>query len=402
MIRFLIILALTKTCLGCPRGQTQSQKPDGSCEDCDRGCIFCEYREGSKICTLCNYGFFLDATMRCVDCVENCTKCIGLKMEHCFETLPGFFYDSPNKKIESCKVESCHGCSGVGTCYECDSGFILGKDPVSGAKKCFACEENCQKCSRKTDEITNVGFNSCEVCRHGFALVEGICKPCPLNCSRCKGETLICSTCEPGFAMNKALNQCTKVIENCYTSGEDGRCTICQEGYFLEENRCISCHEKVKNCSQCSQDLANFRCFGCRKGFFVTTKGDCKPCEADCERCDSVGCISCKEQHFVDKSDFQCKICTLPNCFICENNEKCSSCLLGFYVDPISRKCVDCPETCLYCKSKDDCRSCAIDHIPLSYYSQESDSYKLQCFKQCPETFQGKKVSYSSELNVCE
>lgn len=388
--------------LCCPPGQYKPKGSDDVCKTCPRGCATCELRQEDVICHTCLPGFFLQEFLQCEKCVDHCKKCIGITVDKCFEIEKGFFFDQGKKQILECGVEHCAACYEQGKCAACELGFVLDVDLFeNNKKKCFSCNEHCQKCSHKPDQFKNAEFVSCDVCVEGFALSENICRKCPENCTKCAGAGLTCSTCNVGFMLQSGQNKCIHAAANCYMAGEDGSCLICEEGFFLKKGECMSCGEKTKNCVQCGTDETDSKCHGCRPAFYVTTEGKCEKCQADCDRCNSQGCTGCKEEHYYDAEKKECRKCGVPFCFVCESEKRCDLCLLGFYVDQETKGCTKCPESCLFCQSKDNCLQCSVSFIPLTFYSPEVDAFKTQCFQECPPTFEGRAVIFDAQKKRC-
>lgn len=86
-------------------------------------------------------------------------------------------------------------------------------------------------------------------CKVGFALENAVCVACEdANCLECK-TTDMCSTCSPGYLLNK-LGQCVSCnpdddkscLECEFEKSEiSTNCVNCDKGYRLEFGQCVKC-----------------------------------------------------------------------------------------------------------------------------------------------------------------
>lgn len=148
---------------------------------------------------------------------------------------------------------------------------------VLGDRKfvCKSCNiENCEVCYNERDQLKKNTFLTCRICKKGYALVDGKCRPCPLNCEYCKPQTSECVHCAEGFEFQADTNQCQAIaVENCSVMDGDA-CTICDNWFYLDEelNQCKPCKKEIDNCSHCRDFNGEVRCQFCQRGYYLNTR----------------------------------------------------------------------------------------------------------------------------------
>ena len=171
----------------------------------------------------------------------------------------GFFYPIDDQdNLHKCSLENCKECYGSifnNTCMKCfpnstelytNDNIVFQCEPKSSTTKCVeGPNANCSKCNEKQDE--------CLSCNSGFFLPDNLltklkCIECPIkNCKQCSGSTFnpSCLSCE-----NFAIPDSEKDTKNCKvqkgdgpfcktTDATDSECTSCNEGYNLENGKCV-------------------------------------------------------------------------------------------------------------------------------------------------------------------
>lgn len=150
--------------------------------------------------------------------------------------------------------------------------------------------------------------------------------------------------------------------DNCKYCDDEGYCTECYSGYYVDNNwECRSCSKDFGTCcSKCSYQK------GCTDttssyGQYIYQASDyyyyCDYCIEGCEKChDGLYCEKCKQQYWID-TNYQCKKC-LGGCKECHGPDYCDSCLDGYFHDT-DYKCYKCAEGCKICASRTECLSCS-------------------------------------------
>ena len=150
-------------------------------------------------------------------------------------------------------------------------GIVLGNRKF----KCKNCDvENCEICNTQRDQLKKNTFVTCRICKKGFTLVDGKCRPCPLNCEFCKEQTSECVHCAEGFEFVTESNTCQAIpVKNCSVM-EGDTCSICDNWFYLESssNKCKPCKKEVENCSHCLEFQGQVRCQFCERGYFLKTE----------------------------------------------------------------------------------------------------------------------------------
>lgn len=145
-------------------------------------------------------------------------------------------------------------------------------------------------------------------------------------------------------------------VDNCKECKEDNSnaCTICNDGYWLDNKKCTQC---PNNCLTCT---SNQTCNSCNKNFNLTN-GSCI--------CNLTGCVSCsteKGKCLTCDTNYQlidgvCK-CSEPNCKICSKNDKCLECDNNFLLNEDNHSCYCKEPNCAQCSSTKKCTQCKINH----------------------------------------
>ena len=217
---------------------------------------------------------------------------------------------------KSCPVNS----KGKHSCVECNN--MYGLDKSRDPTPCVACNESygCHFCKTNT---------KCDLCiRRSLGPKpngDGSCGPCADNCI------------------------------DCGKSGA-GKCNLCKEGHYLDNELCSSC---LANCRKCS---GSTDCVMCNRGFYksnLLSSTTCSACIANCDLCyDSTTCDRCFPGYYA-KSDKQCVSCG-ENCADCnQKTGKCEKCKNGKISEDGSCQC---PENCRSCTKIgwgkcDDCQT---------------------------------------------
>jgi hypothetical protein len=102
---------------------------------------------------------------------------------------------------------------------------------------------NCTICSQSS--CASCTSDVCQSCMIGYYLFNNTCVPCPTSCISCQSSR-VCDTCRPGFYRYRPLDlQGSTPCQPCNSPCKTCRwgpslCTSCQEGFLLENSRCIN------------------------------------------------------------------------------------------------------------------------------------------------------------------
>jgi cysteine-rich repeat protein len=163
----------------------------------------------------------------------------------------------------------------------------------------------------------------CSLCVDGYYLNNFQCKPCSLSCFKCSGTASFCTSCPSG--LHFYLNNC---VENC------------PNNFYVDvTNTCISCS---LNCNTCASATV---CLRCENGFFLSG-GLCVACQASCSKCitSASNCLECSSVLLLAQSG---------SCV--------ASCSPGYYL--ADRTCLTCPTGCALCTSPIICTSCSPGYL---------------------------------------
>jgi hypothetical protein len=114
------------------------------------------------------------------------------------------------------------------------------------------------------------------------------------------------------------------------TYGFDESQTVCLP---CSRSHCIECGSIYSSCSQCE------------RGFHPDERARCIPCDSRgiCQECDRYGsCTMCLAGYRVRLGT--CDICEAAGegCLTCADDNKCSACATGYYMDQFDRQCRRC------------------------------------------------------------
>jgi hypothetical protein len=360
----------------------------------------CSKSDQEGKCTKCSKGFYLSSLDNKCSKVENCSKvndnfeceeCKGYSVLNKTKCIQVDDWDI--SKFLNCKNMDKNGVD----CNECKQGYFLNqKNNFCVLNKYMKNFKNCAKSDSSGD--------FCEVCEDGFYLGTDD-KKCTSTFGCAVSKDDICVKCKYSFCLNSE-NKCipnsfyreNSVFYKCLqTKNADTQCSLCENGYFLENGRCfdtLNCKERPNgNCAKCKNDycLNNIygcininipncercdsndihKCTGCAEGYYLNEKKNiCEKCKAGCATCtNATNCGSCEIGYFMKKAetskgknDAECQSC-LYGCKQCYDGKSCVSCKEGYYVVKGNKKeenlvCQKCSEGCLECNGDTHCLKC--------------------------------------------
>ncbi|KAH0576070.1 Cysteine-rich membrane protein 2 [Spironucleus salmonicida] len=270
--------------------------------------------------------------VNCATCAPNadkCKSCVGnfdpKATTPCTDCLDGFFKsDVSGKSTCTACSDKCTNCTSAVTCTACQDGFSV------DGNKCVTCEDaNCNICSANKNVCTkcNTGYltvdGKCELkCYQGQSVCAAnqicltTCKTCSENCMTCEVTVTSCTSCAPGFTLDRSsCAACSAGCADC--TGNKNVCNLCKDGYFGISGVCQSCQNNSTAQCECS-GAAN--CATCNNA----KSGTCGTCIAGYKMSASNTCAECADGYLmVDRVCTKCE----KSCKICyESIEKCSIC----------------------------------------------------------------------------
>uniref|UniRef100_A0A3B3BUC8 SPC3 n=1 Tax=Oryzias melastigma TaxID=30732 RepID=A0A3B3BUC8_ORYME len=337
--------------------------PECSEDGCDgpgpQQCVTClhfflKFKNNTRLCVSeCPAGFWGDRR-RCKRCFSFCQSCTGSRSDQCTSCQPGYHL---TEETSTCSA-SC------GDNYYLDHGSAVTHLCVPHAL-CALCSLQGNRCQPS--------------CAPGFYhdTQEGTCKPCHTACATCAGKcqsagSEACSLCAEGFFTEewRCVSSCSPGFYSTEPSPEnaDGQ-RICRRC----DASCLTCAGPSRgNCSSCSRghSLQDGVCVintACADGEYPDSEGLCHPCDSTCLKCTgrrSQDCISCAPSRVLDEG----------RCL--------EACAKGKY--PSGGRCHLCDHTCAACvdAGPSNCTSCDTDKFGMERYLHEG-----LCVETCPEAF---------------
>ena len=202
----------------CTEGD-QRLNAEGECVDCFiDGCVLCKDH------------------YQCSECQERLTLVDGLCTCPAEGERP-----NPQGECETCNVEGCSSCA-VGDpdtcvkCFDCSASLIDGKCQCNYEGAIW---NDLGFCSTAEEEALEVAQQKVRA---------GVQRESKVSSSSCP------SNCEEG--------ECSQ-----------GHCRECEQGYYLQDNKCLKCDITCSHCAQAD------RCTACKGGFSLTPKATCEQCK---------------------------------------------------------------------------------------------------------------------------
>lgn len=249
------------TCVDTCSSGHHGNASSGACEPCSARCRECEDGPSDDVCVVCADGLLLHNT----ECVGRCPSGTfslanapsAASQNVCVDHCPRGFFESAGN-CSSCLLE-CASCSvSSDNCTSCPTGKVLMTSSSSAnnrssspcARKCpdgyFPdARRICRRCSNADCVNCYLGGALCSDCKHPYVLQAGICVT---SCGA--GYFLASGACRPscpkgfyGDFATAVCRPCQPFCSGCYSAQ---RCSVCQNGYFLKDGRCVG---------DCGQDM---------------------------------------------------------------------------------------------------------------------------------------------------
>mgnify|MGYP002624060022 CR=1 FL=1 len=209
---------------------------------------------------------------------------------NCYKECPNGTTSSTNDQFLCIKNECVYSNIDKTECFEnLPEGYYINNKEEKIIDKCH---EKCKTCEQKGDETNN----NCKTCKNGYIFEEGNCVKCKYNsyiddngnnvctcssnikCKECSEESLAegkCISCnnEGGYYADY-LEAIFSEFYNCYQN---------ITGYYLDDNKFVSCFIACRTCSKGGDDV-NHNCDECLSVYtFLNEKDKNGNCYLKCE-----------------------------------------------------------------------------------------------------------------------
>ena len=329
-------------CTSCPDGFYLTNHQCHRCSDINCKCT------SAFNCNACLPGYYGTSNGCVSQCPGNCASCkSSVECDKCIDGKYGQTCDTDC--ITTCQDGTCDKESG--TCLEqCASNTYLDSD--SGV--CKACPNRCLSCVNSTYcTACKQYYHWSPVCQYDCAGCYGSCNRtdgcsagcsdpsyyntynsfkagfecihCVNKCKTCDNETH-CTLCEDNFWGRQCRYSCSYCSNNCdkvFGCGMD-----CELGYYPERidtgYECKRCSQKCKECNDSTT------CTICEDGYFVDDNKYCTNCPTNCkggkcERTNGTCTDGCDRGHTGQRCDEVCpEHCTECDQFNPFSDERCS------------------------------------------------------------------------------
>ena len=211
---------------------------------------------------------------------------------------------------------------------------------------CLPCNATCALCDSLTTCTAcqphfNLTDGKCDVCDNGYFRMGDSCLPCNATCALCDSLTT-CTACQPHFNLT------------------DGKCDVCDNGYFRTNDSCVQCKatctlcSSLEVCTSCKENfiLQNGLCEVCQSGYY-RSQDSCLKCSEPCTECSQSAtyCTACISPFLANNGE--CNGCSAGFFLSNSSGNYClSTCPEGFELNQTSSKCVSLPNNTLAIKAE--------------------------------------------------
>ncbi|KAL4496573.1 hypothetical protein ABPG72_015934 [Tetrahymena utriculariae] len=437
-------------------------------------CTFCQYQlkndTYTQVCLNCQLGYYLDQKGDCQSCKSGCEQCkLGFLSE---QGVKQYYYEVSEELRKSLNTKDL-----IPICLVCSPQYIYSYDLTSCdscGSQCASCQYANKNSYFNIGQTNNVQltqnqyktlgiFKQCNVCLQSSDVIQanGInCGPMIQECAvhslmnKATGlvnliydlsyyeggstinYSLICLACKNQFILSNDKQSCQQNFNikdiNCLQFDTDNiSCKLCKK-YALDLTNKVcnvkfKCSQAVSGCDKClyqnyldelSLKIKLFTCLQCQQSNYMTTLLGCFQCLDGCSSCYEMGYDSQQKRFNLTAhilyENFQYDIDTRLNYkTILKVQTFCSSCLDGYYFDPIQKICIKFPcgqlcNKCIFQLNRFICIDCnqtailqSIQSIQLFignfFYGQNYISQQLQI-----STFTGDQKSCQACPFLCE
>ena len=309
-----------------------------------------------------------------------------------------------NKAYKICAYKGSTGCI-----ESCSNGYLLDVDGNKCGTSCPSGKFTFKPsgvCINECDSTYYVkSGTTCGLCRdmneqNPYKLIGGTecLSNIPENATLFNSNLYLLK-CDNGFKVED--NKCVKDL-NCFelckdcseesTNEEDQKCITCIDNFVIDDNHNCRCkagfEKKGITCNKCNNSCKKYEtnscnCLECENGYYMLNNR-CEKCDPSCKNCESEAtkCIDCYDGFFLEQNKcYKCSDCKEKEADSC----KCKSCIDGFYLD--FYQCKQCKNNCETCENADKCLSC-----PQLYYLENDNCNNCTLNINCKTT----------ELNTCK
>ena len=273
---------------------------------------------------------------------------------------------------------------------------MIGYNVSNGS--CDICSTNCLACN-----FSSNGTQTCFACGLGYYVNnQSTCSGCGLLCLNCSNGTT-CNQClYSNMYYNATLSRCITCNSTCLTCNNGTSCQSCILNYYVEPlfgyGTCVSCLTEA--CLQC---VNSSYCNICQQSFY-NINGTCVSCNGLSPGCDAcvyfinnktTNCSSCMIGYFWNKTSARCVPCDLTICKDCVNATFCNSCREGYITETETGQCIPATPNCLYSKDSDPTQACTDCGSGYYLYEGQCRPCEVANCSVCKNVYNG-TLSYCS------
>ena len=246
----------------------------------------------------------------CLIYFEKCEKPSTITISNC---ISGYSSNDENNELTE-------------YCDECQVGYV----PSYDMKKCIHIENSIQYCiEHSSDSEDKLQCSKCDT-NHALSNDRKSCSTVPNQIENCISYSLVsednslCDECKTDYFLSYDRKSCIE-FKNCddFNNNQDNEyCEECNNGYALSYDG-MSC-KQFENCKKLAE--GNKKCSECVDNFHPNAEGKCE--RTQCEDYDENDvCTKCYEGYYLD-NDKNCKKISIEYCLDADSKgEKCISCL---------------------------------------------------------------------------
>ena len=317
----------------------------GDCQKCNNGyylykkenkCIKqnesftqCKETVDGKICDICDEGYYFDEDGKCIG-IKNCLK--GGKNNICKKCNEGYFL---SKNLQSCTQEkNCfYGYQNLGICSKCIENYYI--DYKDG--KCKSNQEN--NIFRYCDMAD---YDICKQCIYEFYLGQD--NKCSTSRYCVESNEGKCLKCQDNYHLGND-NKCTNIEHCIFSNAYKDECLECEDNYYYDINnkKCNIAENIFDKCKIGNE----YHCIKCKNDFFLNKTDYLCYSNKDYNnfyKCAIINseknyCEECIEGYYLGKKDNKCS--TIVGCDLSENEKSCKECGEFYCLDIKTGKCVN-------------------------------------------------------------
>ncbi|KRW99592.1 Insulin-like growth factor binding protein, N-terminal [Pseudocohnilembus persalinus] len=177
-----------------------------------------------------------------------------------------------------------------------------------------------------------------------FPSTDGsVCYPKIASCKTYDTDTGECTQCDSQTYLASDGSCAEKDIDNCSQYNTDGKCTQCDDGYFLGQDitEGDTCHQETENCKTYSADNSEWLCTECNEQdiTYILQNNQCYLIISNCETQDGESCMTCEAGYHLSSDTTEC-YADISNCATYDE-KLCSACDTDYHVSVDKTQCYD-------------------------------------------------------------